>query len=244
MTSNSQWLEHAMSRVAAARARAGDRGIRPRTRPSATASPWSRDCSSARLDEVLRFERGQLGFVQTLDRDLIGCVLLDDVGGDRGGRPGARHRGGDPNACRPRLARAVSSIRWDGRWMAGRRSRPRRMIRSRRLHRPSSSATWSPSRSQTGILTIDALFALGRGQRELIIGDRSTGKTAIAVDTIINQRDSDLICVYVAVGQKSSSVARVIDAVRRHGAPERCIFVVAAGDRTRPACNGSPRSPA
>ena len=81
---------------------------------------------------------------------------------------------------------------------------------------------------QTGILTIDALFALGRGQRELIIGDRSTGKTAIAVDTIINQRGSDMICVYVAVGQKSSSVARVIDAVRRHGAPERCIFVVAA----------------
>ena len=80
---------------------------------------------------------------------------------------------------------------------------------------------------QTGILVIDALFALGRGQRELIIGDRATGKTAIAVDTIINQRSSDLICVYIAVGQKSSTVARVIDAVRRHGAPERCIFVVA-----------------
>ena len=80
---------------------------------------------------------------------------------------------------------------------------------------------------QTGILVIDSLFALGRGQRELIIGDRATGKTAIAVDTIINQRSSDLICVYVAVGQKSSTVARVIDAVRRHGAPERCIFVVA-----------------
>ena len=80
---------------------------------------------------------------------------------------------------------------------------------------------------QTGILVIDSLFALGRGQRELIIGDRATGKTAIAVDTIINQRSSDLICVYVAVGQKSSTVARVIDAVRQHGAPERCIFVVA-----------------
>ena len=72
------------------------------------------------------------------------------------------------------------------------------------------------------------MFALGRGQRELIIGDRSTGKTSIAVDTIINQRFSDLICIYIAVGQKSSSVARVIDAVRTHGAPERCIFVIAA----------------
>jgi F-type H+-transporting ATPase subunit alpha len=80
---------------------------------------------------------------------------------------------------------------------------------------------------QTGIFAVDALFALGRGQRELIIGDRSTGKTSIAVDTIINQRRSDLVCVYVAIGQKSSAVARAIDAIRRHGAPERCIFVVA-----------------
>src|SRR6185437_4202939 len=65
-----------------------------------------------------------------------------------------------------------------------------------------------------------------RGQRELIIGDRGTGKTAIAVDTIINQRTSDVICVYAAIGQKASSVARVIEAVRRYGTPERCIFVV------------------
>jgi F-type H+-transporting ATPase subunit alpha len=79
----------------------------------------------------------------------------------------------------------------------------------------------------TGILVIDALFPLGRGQRELIVGDRATGKTAIAVDTIINQRRSDVICVYVAIGQKSSSVRQVIEAVRRHGAFERCIFVVA-----------------
>jgi len=81
---------------------------------------------------------------------------------------------------------------------------------------------------QTGILVIDSLFPLGRGQRQLIIGDRAIGKTAIAVDTIINQKSSDIICIYVAVGQKSATVARVIDAVRRHGAPERCIFVVAA----------------
>jgi F-type H+/Na+-transporting ATPase subunit alpha len=80
---------------------------------------------------------------------------------------------------------------------------------------------------QTGILVIDSLFPLGRGQRELIIGDRAIGKTAIAVDTIINQKASDLICIYIAVGQKSSTVSRVIDAVRRLGAPERCIFVVA-----------------
>ena len=81
---------------------------------------------------------------------------------------------------------------------------------------------------QTGVLVIDSMFALGRGQRELIVGDRAIGKTALAVDTIINQKNSDIICVYVAVGQKSSTVKRVIDAIQRHGAPERCIFVVAS----------------
>ena len=81
---------------------------------------------------------------------------------------------------------------------------------------------------QTGLLVIDSMFALGRGQRELIIGDRAIGKTAIAVDCIINQKTSDIICVYVAVGQKSSTVKRVINAIQAHGAPERCIFVVAS----------------
>jgi F-type H+-transporting ATPase subunit alpha len=80
----------------------------------------------------------------------------------------------------------------------------------------------------TGILLIDALFAIGRGQRELIIGDRATGKTSIAIDTIVNQKHSDMICVYVAIGQRATAVQRVIDAVRRHGAPERCVFVVAS----------------
>jgi F-type H+/Na+-transporting ATPase subunit alpha len=82
----------------------------------------------------------------------------------------------------------------------------------------------------TGLLVIDAMLPLGRGQRELIIGDRETGKTALAVDTIINQRESEIVCVYCAVGQKSSSVTQVADAVQRYGAPHRCIFVYAAAD--------------
>jgi proton translocating ATP synthase F1 alpha subunit len=82
----------------------------------------------------------------------------------------------------------------------------------------------------TGLLVVDATVPIGRGQRELIIGDRGTGKTAIAIDTIINQRASDVICVYAAIGQKTSSVARVIDAVRRYGAPERCLFVIGEAD--------------
>lgn len=81
---------------------------------------------------------------------------------------------------------------------------------------------------QTGLLVIDALFAIGRGQRELIIGERATGKTSIAVDTIINQKNSDMICIYVAIGQRATAVQRVIDAVRERGAIERCVFVVAS----------------
>ena len=82
----------------------------------------------------------------------------------------------------------------------------------------------------TGLVVIDAMVPLGRGQRELIIGDRETGKTAIAIDTMINQRDTNVVCVYCAVGQKTSSVSQVIDAVQRYGAPQRCIFVFAPAD--------------
>lgn len=80
---------------------------------------------------------------------------------------------------------------------------------------------------ETGLLVIDALLAIGRGQRELIIGERHTGKTSIAVDTIINQAGGDMICIYVAIGQRTSDVQRVIDAVQRHGAIDQTIFVVA-----------------
>ena len=83
---------------------------------------------------------------------------------------------------------------------------------------------------QTGIKVIDALIPIGRGQRELILGDRQTGKTAVAVDTIINQRDKDMICIYCAIGQRSSSIAKVIDDLQRNRAMEHTIVVVAEGN--------------
>ena len=84
---------------------------------------------------------------------------------------------------------------------------------------------------QTGIMAIDAMVPIGRGQRELIIGDRQTGKTAIAVDTMLNQKDTGVICIYVAIGQKASSVARVQETLRKRGAMDHCIIVsAAAGD--------------
>ena len=179
-----------------------------------------------RLNELLRFDKGQFGIAQTLDRDAIGCVLLDEGDGVEAGDivrgtgevvrvpigPALLGRVVDP------LGRALD----DGPAVAAAAHAPIEQPAPAIIER---DLVTEPV--QTGILVIDALFALGRGQRELIIGDRATGKTAIAIDTIINQKSSDLICVYVAVGQKSSTVARVIDAVRQHGAPERCIFVVA-----------------
>jgi F-type H+-transporting ATPase subunit alpha len=77
---------------------------------------------------------------------------------------------------------------------------------------------------------VDALIPIGRGQRELILGDRQTGKTAIALDTIINQRDKEVLCVYCAIGQRSSSVAKLIEDLRKHDAMEYCFIVVAEGD--------------
>ena len=85
---------------------------------------------------------------------------------------------------------------------------------------------------QTGIKTIDAMIPVGRGQRELIIGDRQTGKTALAIDTIINQKGKDLVCIYVAIGQKKAAVARTVGILERHGAMEHTIVVVAAADES------------
>ncbi|MBW1975339.1 MAG: F0F1 ATP synthase subunit alpha [Deltaproteobacteria bacterium] len=86
----------------------------------------------------------------------------------------------------------------------------------------------------TGIKAIDAMTPIGRGQRELIIGDRQTGKTAIAVDAILNQKDSDIICIYVAVGQKKSTVAQVVETLRRHGAMEYTTVVAACASEPAP----------
>ena len=87
---------------------------------------------------------------------------------------------------------------------------------------------------QTGILAIDSMVPIGRGQRELIIGDRQTGKTAIAIDAIINQKDQDMICIYVAIGQTASTVAGVVETLERHGAMKNTIIVAATASDSAP----------
>src|SRR5512136_2695448 len=87
---------------------------------------------------------------------------------------------------------------------------------------------------QTGLKAIDAMIPIGRGQRELIIGDRQTGKTAVAIDAIINQRGGDVVCIYVAIGQKRSTVAQVVDRLTRNGAMDYCIVVAATASEPAP----------
>ena len=92
---------------------------------------------------------------------------------------------------------------------------------------------------QTGIKAIDAMTPIGRGQRELIIGDRQTGKTAVAIDTIINQKGGDVTCIYVAIGQKRSTVAHVVDKLTKSGAMDYTIVVAATASEAAP-CSSSP----
>ena len=180
-----------------------------------------------RLDELVRFARGQVGFAVNLDRDALGCVLLDHPeaiqAGDLVRGTGEIVRVPVGPALLGRIVDPLGRALDDGGAIHAETYEP--------AERPAPSIIdrdFVSEPVQTGLLVLDSMFALGRGQRELIIGDRAIGKTAIAVDCIINQRSSDIICVYVAVGQKSSTVKRVITAVQTHGAWGRCIFVVAS----------------
>ena len=187
--------------------------------------------SEARLDELVHFETGQMGYAITLNADLIECVLLDDPGSLGAGRRASLTGDVARTPVGPSLlGRIVDPL---GRPLDG--GGKIEATAYEPIEKPAPSIIerdFVTEPIQTGVLSIDSMFALGRGQRELIIGDRAIGKTAIAVDCIINQKASDMICVYVAVGQKSSAVKRVFDAVRTHGAPERCIFVVATASTT------------
>jgi F-type H+-transporting ATPase subunit alpha len=178
------------------------------------------------LDEVMRFEDGQKGFARVLDPDLIGCVLLDADTDVQAGDAvfGTGEVVGVP-VGEALLGRIVDPL---GRPLDGKGRI------DAEAHLPIERAAPSiierdlvTNPVQTGLVVLDTLFALGQGQRELIVGDHSTGKTTLAIDTLIAQRDSNMICIYVAVGQKTSSVRRAINALQSQGAFQRCIVLVA-----------------
>jgi F-type H+-transporting ATPase subunit alpha len=220
------WLAAARAKLAAARLGAAAEPV-GRVEQVGDGIALISGLPGVRLDELLHLGSGTSGFAQVLERDRIGCVLLDDgdslAAGDvvRGTGDVVRVPVG-PGL----LGRVVDPL---GRPLDG--HGPVTAERHDPIERPAPAIIDRDlvvQPVQTGLLVIDALFALGRGQRELIIGDRAIGKTTIAIDTIINQKTSDMVCIYVAVGQKSSSIRRAIDAIQAGGAPGRCIIVVAA----------------
>ncbi len=181
------------------------------------------------LDELLVFADGVQGLAVDLAPDAIGCVLLGESRNIVAGGP-VRGTGGVARVPvgNSLLGRVIDPI---GRPLDGAGALENTSLEP--IERPAPpivdrSLVTQPL--ETGLLVIDAMIPLGRGQRELIIGDRATGKTAIAVDALINQRSTDVICVYAAVAQKASSVARVIEAVRQYGELGRCLFVVGEAD--------------
>lgn len=183
----------------------------------------------AQLGEVLSFASGVLGMVVVLDEAQIGCVLL---GRQDGIVAGSAVRGSGQVMEVPvgdaLLGRVLDPL---GQPLDGEPA-PKTELRLP-IERAAPGITERQPVTEplhTGVTAIDAMLPLGRGQRELIIGDRFTGKTAIAVDAIISQAHSDVICVYAAIGQRSSSVAQAVDAIRSRGPKDRTLCVVATSD--------------
>ncbi|MDE6149113.1 MAG: F0F1 ATP synthase subunit alpha [Ruminococcus sp.] len=183
--------------------------------------------------ELLEFENGTLGMALNLEQDFVGAVLL---GSDDGIKEGGQVKRTEKIVSVPvgdeLLGRVVNAlgVPIDGKGaVLAKESRPIEspafgIITRQSVNRP----------LQTGIKAIDSMIPIGRGQRELIIGDRQTGKTAIALDTIINQKGKDVICIYCAIGQKRSTVANVVDILTKAGAMDYSIVVSATASEMAP----------
>ena len=183
--------------------------------------------------ELVEFDTGVKGMVMDLSRETVGCVLLGrEEGLGEGSRVTRTGHPADVPVGRALLGRVVDAM---GRPIDG--LGPIHAADTRPIEREASGVISRQAVNvplQTGILAIDSMIPIGRGQRELVIGDRQTGKTAIAVDTILNQKDQDVICIYVAIGQKASSVAHVRDTLQKHGAMEYSIIVSATASDPAP----------
>ena len=180
-------------------------------------------------EELVRFESGRLGMAFNLDRDELGVVLLDECEGIEAGEEVSRTgRVMDVPVGHGLLGRVVDAA---GRPLdeagpiAAEQRRP-----AERPAPPIMDRAPVATPLETGIKVVDALIPIGRGQRELIVGDRQTGKTAIALDAIINQRGKDVLCVYCAIGQRASAVARVVAELRKHQAMAYTVVIVTTGD--------------
>ncbi|WP_447973724.1 F0F1 ATP synthase subunit alpha [Nitrospira sp. Kam-Ns4a] len=180
----------------------------------------------AMAGELLEFPGGLYGITLNLEEDSVGAVLMGDDTGIKEGDPVKRTgRIAEVPVGEALIGRVVNAL---GQPLDGKG--PIKATATRRIEvRAPGVVTRQSVREplQTGLKAIDAMIPIGRGQRELIIGDRQTGKTAIAVDTIINQKGQNVFCIYVAIGQKRSTVARVIKTLEEHGAMEYSMVVSA-----------------
>ena len=188
---------------------------------------------NAMYGEIVVFENGVKGMVQDIRRTEIGCILFGRDTGIKEGTKVSRtsKRAGIPvgDAFVGRIVDALGAP-IDGK--GGIESTDYRPIEN-----PAPSIVDRKSVNQplqTGILSIDAMFPIGRGQRELIIGDRQTGKTSIAIDTILNQKGKDVICVYVAIGQKASTIAKVVNNLNKYDAMDYTIVVASTASDSAP----------
>jgi F-type H+-transporting ATPase subunit alpha len=189
--------------------------------------------SEVMYGELVEFPNGVFGLALSLEEDSVGCVLLgpdrDVKEGDRAKTTG---RVVEVPVGEELLGRVINPL---GQPLDNEGPIPFKKTRPIELLAPSvvdRRPVCEPL--QTGLKVIDALIPIGRGQRELIIGDRQTGKTAICIDTIINQRDEGVYCIYVAIGQKASTVAQVIAKLKEFGAMDWTIVVVAEADDPAP----------
>ena len=186
---------------------------------------------SIRSQELVQFANGMMGIAFNLEKESVGVIIMGDYSNIT---EGMTARGTGRIASVPvgdaLIGRVVNALGEpiDGKGpVAATSFRPIERIAPGVVQRQDVDTP-----VQTGIKTIDAMIPVGRGQRELIIGDRQTGKTALAIDTIINQKGKELTCIYVAIGQKKASVARTVGILERHQAMEHTIVVMAAADES------------
>src|SRR3954449_2948977 len=188
------------------------------------------DCA---VNELLEFEDGTVGLALNLDEESIGAVVLGDADGvEEGQTVKATGRILSVPVGDALLGRVVNAL---GEPVDGRGDIVGGIARRVEIQAPGimgRKPVHEPM--QTGIKSIDAMTPIGRGQRQLIIGDRKTGKTAIAVDAIINQRGLGVKCIYVAIGQKGSTVAQTVETLRQHGALEYTVVVIAPASDSAP----------
>ena len=187
----------------------------------------------AAYGEILLFEGGVRGMVQNLSEETVGCILFDDEASVSAGSTVRRtNRTAGVPVGYGFLGRAVNSLGVPIDGLGEIKADGYRPIES---PAPGIIDRQSVNRPmETGILAIDSMFPIGRGQRELIIGDRQTGKTAIALDTILNQKGKDVICIYVSIGQKASSVVQLAQTLKRHGAMDYSVIVHASASESAP----------